>query len=57
MVWPEGRFSINRLAQKSASGDAVIGGKAMAFLNDSVVETSTSICDVKTRRPLRLMPK
>jgi hypothetical protein len=38
------------LAVKSLSGRAAIGGKARAFLNDSVVATSTSICDGRSAR-------
>ena len=50
MSWPAGRFSSSILAVKSLSGSAAIGGKARALANDSVVETSTIICDGRSAR-------
>src|ERR1700723_785477 len=50
MSCPAGRFSSSIFAVKSLSGRAAIGGSALASLNDSVVETSTSICEGRSAR-------
>jgi hypothetical protein len=50
MSWPEGRFSSSIFAVKSLSGNAAIGGNARAWLNDSVVATSTIICEGRSAR-------
>src|SRR5712672_2071452 len=50
MSCPAGRFSSSILAVKSLSGSAAIGGKALALPNDSVVATSTIICDGRSAR-------
>ena len=50
MSCPAGRFSSSIFAVKSLSGSAAIGGKARALLNDSVVATSTIICDGRSAR-------
>jgi len=44
------RLSIISLAVKSVSGSAAIGGSTRASRNDSVVATSTSICEGRSAR-------
>ncbi len=46
----QGRFSSSILAVKSLSGSAAIGGSARALANDSVVATSTIICEGRSAR-------
>ena len=50
MSCPPGRFSSSIFAVKSLSGNAAIGGSARALLRDSVVATSTIICDGRSAR-------
>ena len=50
MSWPAGRFSSSIFAVKSLSGSAAIGGRARALSKDSVVDTSTIICDGRSAR-------
>src|SRR5207244_4783680 len=47
---PAGRFSSSIFAVKSLSGRAAIGGRALALARDSVVATSTSICEGRSAR-------
>jgi hypothetical protein len=50
MSCPPGRFSSSIFAVKSLSGRAAIGGSARALAKDSVVATSTIICDGRSAR-------
>ena len=50
MSCPAGRFSSSIFAVKSLSGNAAIGGNTLALPNDSVVATSTIICDGRSAR-------
>src|SRR5215472_13228834 len=50
MSWPLGRSSTSILAVKSLSGSALIGGSWRATLKDSVVATSTIICEGRSAR-------
>src|SRR5712672_2179301 len=50
MSCPAGRFSSSILAVKSLSGSAAIGGNARALAKDSVVATSTIICEGRSAR-------
>ena len=50
MSCPAGRFSSSIFAVKSLSGSAAIGGRARHLAKDSVVETSTSICEGRSAR-------
>src|SRR5882757_3836729 len=50
MSCPAGRFSSSIFAVKSLSGSAAIGGNALALAKDSVVATSTIICEGRSAR-------